>query len=316
MGKMTYTNLMNASVELYLKGDYLEAYNFITQNSSKVKGNDAQIYNFRYCFACKAGLYELAMEIMKEAVTNKKYWYSYEYLIEDDDLKPLREFSEFYELANICKEREHNAKINSKPVMKILTPKNITDNEKNPLLIALHGNEENILITEDYWSPCVMNNYILALPQSSQIGFSHGYFWNDIEMGSKELKEQYDKALEKYEADLDNIIIGGFSAGARVVLYSILNDIIKVKGFILVSPWLPEIETWKCLLDKLKINGIKAYVICGDKDEDCIENSKKLVEMLNQKNVSNVFKIVENLNHDYPDNFHDYLKDAIKFINL
>lgn len=314
MGKMTYTNLINASVELYLKENYLEAYNFITQNSSKVKGNVAQIYNFRYCFACKAGLYELAMEIMKEAIVKKEYWYSYEYLIEDDDLKPLRKFSEFYELANICKEREHDAKINSKPIIKILTPKNITDNKKNPLLIALHGNEENILITEDYWSPCVMNNYILALPQSSQIGFSDGYFWEDIEKGSKELMKHYDEILRKYDVDLDNVIIGGFSAGARVLLHSILNDGIKVKGFILVSPWLPEIDELERSLDKLKINGIKAYVICGDKDEDCIENSKKLAGMLNKKNISNVFKIVKNLNHDYPDNFDDYLNVALDFI--
>lgn len=39
-----------------MKDDYLEAYNFITENYQGVKGNLAQIYNFRYTIANKAGL--------------------------------------------------------------------------------------------------------------------------------------------------------------------------------------------------------------------------------------------------------------------
>lgn len=36
---------------MYMKGDYLEAYNFITENYKGIKGNLAQIYNFRYAIA-------------------------------------------------------------------------------------------------------------------------------------------------------------------------------------------------------------------------------------------------------------------------
>jgi len=43
---------------------------------------------------------------------------------------------------------------------------------KHPLIIALHGDQENIETTEDYWNSCVDKNFILALPQSSQIQFS------------------------------------------------------------------------------------------------------------------------------------------------
>jgi len=110
------------------------------------------------------------------------------------------------------------------------------------LIIALHGDQENIEITEDYWSSCIHKNYLLALAQSSQIQFSEGYEWKDIEKGSQELKEHYESILEKHNIDSDNIIIGGFSAGGRVALYSILKGMIKVKGFILVAPWLPEID--------------------------------------------------------------------------
>lgn len=314
MGIITYTKLINATLNLYMKEDYLEAYNFITKNSVGIKVNEAQIYNFRYSIACKAGLTELALEIISEAITKKGYWYSYEYLLEDDDLNPLRKYSEFDELANICKDRELKAKTNSRTEVKIINHNNIVSNEKQSLLIALHGNEENIILTEDYWSSCLDNNYILALPQSSEIGFSGGYYWNNAQSGSDEVKKEYDKILQTYNINLDNIIIGGFSAGARVSLYAILNDLINLSGFIFVGPWLPEINEWEHLLDKLKSKDIKGYIICGDKDEDCLECTESFVKMLNERNIPNLFKVIKDLEHDYPENFGELLNEGIEFI--
>jgi predicted esterase len=314
MSKITYTSLLNAAIDLYMEEKYIEAYNFITENEANAEGNTAQIYNFRYCFACKAGLTELAMDIMKEAIVEKGYWYSYSYLIEDDDLKALREYSEFDELANICKNRELKAKENLKSDIKVIKPNNLVENKKYPLIIALHGNEENISIANNYWSSYQKDNYILALPQSSQIGFSDAYFWDDFQKGSKEVKEHYEKLLEDNNIDSNNIIIGGFSAGARTALYSILNNSVNVKGFIFTGPWLPEIDEWEHLLDNLESKGIKGYIICGDKDDDCFECTRKFVDMLNKRNISNTFKVIKDLKHDYPDNFDVYLKDAIEFI--
>ncbi|MFZ5966420.1 MAG: alpha/beta hydrolase [Bacillota bacterium] len=314
MSGMTYTNLINETLALYFQKDYVKAYNFITDNASKVKGNHAQIYNFRYAIACRAGLNELAMEIMREAIMDKGYWYSYDYLMSDDDLKPLYDYKDFGELANICKAREIEAKKNSKPDLKVFMPNNLADNNKHPLIIALHGNGENILITEDYWNSCVKNNYMLALPQSSDIEFSDAYGWNDIEKGTEEFEKHYEKMVENYNIDSKNITIGGFSAGARVALYAVLKGVIQAKGFIFVGPWLPEIEEWETLLDELKVKGVKSYIICGDKDEDCFEGSKKFVEMLNQRNIPNIFKVIEGLKHDYPTDFDKELEEAIKFI--
>lgn len=314
MNNMTYIDLLNKTLELYLHEDYLKAYNFITNNAAKVKANMAQIYNFRYAIASKAGLYHLAMNIMREAIVDNGYWYSYEYLMEDDDLKPLKERKEFYELVNICKQREVEAKKCSKPDLKIKKPTKIIENKKYPVLIALHGNEENIFTTEDYWSRCISNNYLVAFPQSSEIGFSDGYYWNDVEKGSSELKEHYENILEENNIDLKNIIIGGFSAGARVALYSILNGIIKVKGLILVSPWLPEINEWNKLLDNFKDKDIKFFIVCGDKDEDCLECTEKLINMLNERDIPNIIKIIKGLDHNYPCDFHEKLGEAIKYL--
>ena len=310
MKKVTYTRLINRTLEIYRKGDNLEAYNFITENYKGIKGNLAQIYNFRYSIANEAGLEELALQLMREAIVEKGFWYQYNYLIEDEDLKSLNKYKEFGELLDICKKRESEAKRDEKPALKIIMLNKIDEKYKHPLIIALHGDQENIEITEDYWCSCVDKNLILALPQSSQIQFSEGYEWKDIEKGARELKEHYENILERYNIDSDNIIIGGFSAGGRVALYSILKDMIQVKGFILVAPWLPEIDEWAPLLDKIREKGIKSYIVCGDKDDDCYECTRKFTDLLSSKNISYELKIFKDLDHNYPDNFNEILLEC------
>ena len=114
--KITYTNLLNRTSEIYMKGDYLEAYNFITENYKGIKGNLAQIYNFRYSIANEVGLEELALQIMREAIVEKGFWYKYKYLIEDEDLKSLNKYKEFAELLDICKKRSQKPKKTRNPI--------------------------------------------------------------------------------------------------------------------------------------------------------------------------------------------------------
>lgn len=310
MTGITYIRLINQAMDLYKQGDYASAYNLITKKGPEVNGIEAQIYNFRYSLACKMGRNDLALRIMEEAIVDKGYWYSYDYFIADDDLKPLHGSKDFDKFAGMCKDRELEAKKSSKPGLKVIMP-NIHVQDKCPMMIVLHGNQENIRITEPYWEACLSSKYLLALPESSQIEFSDAYAWNDVEKGANELKAHYEKILQYYNIDADNIVIGGFSAGCRVALYAMLHDLIDVKRFIFVGPWLPEIDEWKDALEKLKIKGITGHVFCGDKDDDCLELTKKFVGALKDRQIPNVFTTIEGLSHDYPENFCVELKNII-----
>jgi len=309
---ITYTKLLNNTLGLYMEGRYKEAYEYITERSKDVKGNNAQIYNFRYSIACKAGYYDTAMDIFEEAINKKGYWYSYDYLYGDKDLEPLRQNIKFSELAEICRIREEEDKKNSVPQLKLLKPKNMDKQDKQPLLIALHGNQENISLVEDYWNSCLNGHFILALPQSSQVEFSDAYSWEDIEKSSIELKEHYEKILTANDIDKDSIIIGGFSAGARVALYSIFKSYIEVKGCIFVAPWLPEINEWHQLFDISKLKGVRFHIICGEKDEDCLDCTLNFVNILKEKNIPHTLTLVKDLDHDYPNNFNN---DLINIMN-
>ncbi|MGH1142973.1 alpha/beta hydrolase [Bacillus pseudomycoides] len=311
MSKITYIGLLNETLECYAKDGSLEAYHYITKNADKITGNKAQIYNFKYALASASGLEKEALHIMKEAIVENEFWYGYEYLITDADLNPLHRYEEFHQMIQLCKEREEVAKKSEQFDLKVIQGNNDIHNN---LLIALHGDQENIKIAEPYWQSVVSQGYLLALPQSSQIQFSEGYVWDDIEKGSRELKEHYESIVASNHGEVEHVIIGGFSAGARVALHAILNEHIIVKGFVFVAPWIPEIEEWEDLLDKLKDKGIKGYIICGDQDEDCFECTQKFVKRLETKNINHEYKVISNLNHDYPENFEEILQEAVKYI--
>ncbi|GLV66083.1 alpha/beta hydrolase [Bacillus mycoides] len=304
---MTYIQLLNETLDCYAKKGSFEAYSYIMEHAKGVVGNEAQIYNFKYALASAAGLEEEALHLMKKAIIENEFWYGSEYLISDDDLKPLHKFEEFHRMVQLCKEREELAKKSEQADLKYKYSK-----QNENLLITLHGDQENIQIIEPYWNSVMEQGFMLALPQSSQIQFSDGYVWDSIERGREELKEHYNKI--KVNKTFGNIIIGGFSAGARVALHSMLQGEIEVNGFIFVAPWLPEMEEWEEMIGILHDKSIKGYIICGDQDEDCFECTQQFVKLLKDKNIEHKYKVVPNLNHDYPENFDELLKEAIEYI--
>lgn len=304
---MTYIQLLNETLHCYASKGSLEAYTYIMEHAKGIVGNEAQIYNFKYALASAGGLEEEALHLMKEAMIEKGFWYGNEYLISDDDLKPLHKFEEFHQMVQLCKEREELAKKTERADVKYIDSK-----KKEKLFIAMHGDQENIGIIEPYWKSVLAQNYTLALPQSSKIQFSDGFVWDDLHRGKEELKEHYDKLIEN--RTVENVIIGGFSAGARVALYTILQKDIAVDGFIFMAPWLPEVEEWNELLGVLQDKHIKGYIVCGDQDEDCFECAQQFVQLLRDKNIEHKYKIIPNLNHDYPIHFEEVLKEAIEYI--
>jgi len=304
---MTYIQLLNETLHCYANKGSLEAYTYIMEHAKGIVGNEAQIYNFKYALASAAGLEEEALHLMKEAIIEKGFWYGYEYLISDDDLKPLHRFEGFHQMVQLCKEREELAKKTERADVKYIESK-----KKEKLFIAMHGDQENIGIIEPYWKSVLAQNYTLALPQSSKIQFSDGFVWDDLHRGKEELKKHYDKLIEN--RTVEHVIIGGFSAGARVALYTILQKDIAVDGFIFMAPWLPEVEEWNELLGVLQDKHIKGYIVCGDQDEDCFEGTQQFVQLLRDKNIEHKYKIIPNLNHDYPIHFEEVLKEAIEYI--
>ncbi len=309
MTGLTYNQLMNGAVRLYHQGRFQEAYELVTMNAGKVEGNQAQIYNFRFCLACRAGHQGLAMSIIREAVIDRGYWYSYENLLTDDDLAPLRDIHEFKRMAEICKGREAEARSTSRPEMDIAVSQ---DEGPTTLLMVLHGNEENDQIARSQWigdeGPCCL----MAFPRSSQIGFSGAYYWNDVELGVAEVRSHL-RDLRQY-FPVQSVVLAGFSAGARVALHLALDAESDVQGLILIAPWLPDLDEISSQIRGLRSRDVRCYIIWGDQDQDCREHSKALNELFEIEGVRHRKVEIPAMEHDVPSDLQALVPSMLAFI--
>ena len=306
---MTYTQLLNTALELLDEQGPQQAFDFMQQQSPNVEyANPAQLYNFSYCLAAMCDRTDEAMGLLKEAVYTHGYWYDYTYLMEDEDLEPLRSMPEFETIANLCRQRQQAAQQAAQPV---LCCEETQPNK--PVVLVLHGDQQNAAITLPYWQPVKQMGYALAAAQSTELQVSDGYLWDDEEQAAEQLASHW-KNLQEQGVQVENSILGGFSSGGRAALYAVLSGAVAPKGLILVAPWLPELEEWTEDLSALKAAGSRVYICCGDADEDCFEGSEQLFELLDEAGVEVDFKLCPDLDHDYPENFDRLLKEAIDFV--
>ena len=306
---MTYNQLLNRCLALLEEEGPQAALELLQSQKGQLQNfNDAQLYNFAYCLEALAGRTDRAMGLLQEAVYHKGYWYDYEYLMEDEDLEELRQHTAFEQIANLCRQRQQAAQAAAKPQMQLQDVK-----AGKPVVMVLHGDQQNAQITAPYWQQVKQLGYGLAAIQSTELQVSDGYLWDDEEQAAKQIAAHW-QSLQEQGVDVQNSILGGFSSGARACLYAVLSKAVQPKGLILVAPWLPELEEWAEQLEALKQAGTAVYICCGDADEDCFEGSEQLFELLDEAGIEVDFKLCPDLDHDYPENFDQLLGEAIGFV--
>jgi len=311
---MTYFRLVHQAIDLYNEGKLEGALDLIEKYGGEVEGDRAQILNFKCCIASKLGRTEMAMNIMREAIIGTEYWYPYEYLLQDDDLKNIRDQKEFTYLADICREREILARKEVRAELKIIMPLGGSSTQ-SPWLMALHGNGDSVALTEKNWHSLLLEGCSLAFPQSSQIT-SHGtYTWKDLEKGLMEINSHLQDLEKEHDITGGEWVLSGFSGGARLAFYSVLYGDLHPKGLILVAPYLPEIKEWEGAIRNLARQGLKICVLCGDMDSISFETGKEVKRIMDEMGIPTLLQVVEGLGHDFPDDFAQHLSEMLEFIH-
>ncbi len=293
---MTYIRLLNQAIALYREERFQEAIDLVNRYGRTVSGNMAQIYNFQYAMTARGGQPNLAMAILQEAV-DQGYWYSPEYLRSDDDLEPLRKLGAFDEIVEVCARREEEARRSATPQLRTVSE------DGGVMVVALHGDQESNAISEPYWRPAADAGCIVALAQSSVESFSDAFVWNDSGKGAAELEQHLSSLRERFGVPPERTVLAGFSAGCSVILRAVLDGKAKAGALLLVAPWLPELDQWAPRLEALK--GTRVRIVVGDRDEDCLEGSMKLASLLDARAIKHEVRIVEGMEHDYPDGLRD-----------
>jgi len=294
-----YNDLITKTYDLYLQGEFEKAYTLITNNKDIPQGNQGEIFNFRYSIAFRMNNEELGIKIFEEALYSQNLWYPETLLLNDPDLDILRKNPKFPEYLELCKKRSKQFRFSGKPKLIIELPKKEYLN-KPQLLIAMHGNSQPHDIVKGYWPTEEYYKHIIAYPISSEQDYPNSHVWTDIDNGTKELVQHYNKLVAQYSVPHDNITIASFSASASIVLNAVVNELISVKTLIFYGPWLPNFDLLKERLAILKDKGLNIFISCGDKDIPCFPWANALSERLKSLNIDYTYKVIPDLAHNYP----------------
>lgn len=281
--------LLDRAVEILGESDALEAYKYLLTEKEKIKSPSSQLYNYLYCLSAVAGMKEDALAWLKEAIEEKGFWYRPE-VFDDSDLESLRSEAIFQKCRKLSEERflRESAKAET-----ICTWRSV---KSRKLALVLHGNQQNISMCRARWDGMSDQGYQVEYVQSGIVDSCNLYRWDE------EAPIRLDKVIEEIQWDkYDSRVLCGFSAGCNEILKSIKCAKIKCEGIVLVSPWIPVIETGMDeLLEFMKDNSIWIEVICGKKDDDCMPLAERFAEAAKEKGVQVSTRWIDGLGHQYP----------------
>lgn len=321
MTNMTATRLFNEALARREQLGAEQAWSFVQEHGDPT---DARQMNLLYALAAAAGRADEAFALLSDAVTEKGFWYPAEYLLEDEDLESLRGREGFAELADLCGKREEAALANAAPGLTVLEhgkdASGVTEkgNDKTPasarpILLVLHGDQENERDTEAFWKSAQESGWNVGLIRSSQIRFSDAYGWDDIDLGAAELREHLE-TLQGTAGKEARVVLGAFSTGAEVALNAVLHDKFPADGLIFVSPWLDDAAEWAEALDRLEDRKPRSLWIAGAEDEEGRESSRILTQAMQERGLKARLKVVADLGHDYPTDFPLRLAEGLNWI--
>lgn len=300
---MNENQLLNTALEILDNQGAECAYNFLLQNKDKViTPNRSQIYNFLYCLAAVTVRKEEALSWLEGAIIDNKYWYRPE-VFDDSDLNILKGEDRFERCKSISHERYSAAEKNAE------TKCTWTNKTSNNIILALHGNQQNIEMCKPNWEFMRENSYQVEYVQSCELDSYELYRWEDRGTGDRQLSLVLNRICWN---NYSTRILGGFSAGCNVILNTLLLNEIACDYVILQSPWIPTInENMDSILAALKQKKIKVLIICGDLDEDCAPLALKFHQKAVENNIDIKTVWIKGLSHDFPDNFQDIVNEYI-----
>jgi predicted esterase len=115
--------------------------------------------------------------------------------------------------------------------------------------------------------------------------------------------ERFANLCKEYSVDLQRIVLAGFSQGGGLALWLALSGAIKVRGLILVGPFLTSVNDIIPLLETHDPKGMRVYLVAGHRDQYCLGIAKQLAVYLPKYDVICHLDEYADLEHSFPKDY-------------
>jgi len=304
--------IFNEAYRLYVDGHYEQAYDLLTKAANRYPAELKQIYEWRFDLAARLGKPELSESILKEALDAGNY-YGERTLRTDEDLKIMQGRPVFEALVKRDLEMLAEAQKHALPELEILYHGRDSAAGK-PLFMALHGNNSNVVQFRQYWGALWNTEWLVALPQSSQVSGKAIFVWNDMQKVETELKQHYTRLCADYRVNPARSLISGFSKGGHAAIEAAIKGWIPVAGFLAVAPYISDREGLTPFFDRIANKKLRGYIIAGGKDTECLSSATWLHEEMKKRAICCEIKVYPELAHEFPDDFENVLPEILLFL--
>jgi predicted esterase len=315
MNAREFDDKINILMEKYQGKKYEEAFQISKEITGENPKQRALLYNFQYCVQNLLGNSDKALDLLQQAY-DEGLCYNPLQVGQDQDLKSIWKHPRFLELMSKFGKRFVEIKQKTSAQLILLTPTDHDPEKKNPLLITLHGNQQNAEEGREQWKFLSERGWIVAIPQSSQFTMTDSYVWDDINIGIPEIQHHFETIKSKYPLDLNKIVLAGFSKGGYLALELALSQKLPLKHLLLISPFIPDLSMYPPKLDNFKRMGGEIYILIGENDKECFKNANKLATLCIEKGIHSKIEIIKNLGHAYPDQFPKFLPRISIFFSI
>lgn len=307
----TFNDLTHHFYELYKKGEHKQALDLLASESTRFPDYEVIATWFQMRMTALTGDAAGAIRMLEEALA-REYWYHEDALHNLPDLATLQGMPEYEDLVKRCHDLRLKAIAQAKPSLTVLEPQNHP--RPWPLLLLLGAGATDPDLA-NHWTTALDAGWLVAIPQSSQVGWFGGlYWWDDIERTTTEIQQHYDWLFEQYRFDPNCVVIAGFSKPARAALQVALGSDLKMRGFIAVEGWLGDMSIWTPIVEANRNPALRAYFIAGEENGEYYGMAAKMVELLQSHGIACQLEGTSNEYHTFPPEFEESLTRALRFI--
>lgn len=321
-----FIDYRNRVFRYYNESRYREALEVAQDAARKFLDYDAKTSFWIACLQSRLGNEDEAIRVLQAAIERSVWWPTE--VLRDNDLDPIRDKPEFTTIEAECA-RLKRKRLSQKtsPDLMVRLPTAYGEGKESPALMVVHQRYgERPELSAAPWISTLSMGMILAAPWSSQVYAHDGRSWDNLEVSKKDLKWAFSKLKSEYRVDAQKLVVGGFSQGGALSVYSVLQRIVPSRGFVAVAPsdWIiPEdkpstkrerpSEAFRSLIESSNCRGLRGVIIIGDKDP-FFPKIEQLYELMVEKGLDGRMQVEPGLGHDYPEKFESKLRTALDFL--